>query len=147
METQVSYKRLIDEHARIDERTQLLTELVSAAEPDVPAVLIALSDLSCELTQHLAHEDSFIYPRMIAARDTELAESASAFVHDFAALRSDWCLYLTEWTSDAIAGDWQTFQQETRAILARLATRVWAEDELLYPAAFRNGLIPLRGTG
>lgn len=140
----MSYERLIAEHARIDVQVELLTELVGADQPDVAAVVIALSDLSGALSSHLAHEDSNIYPQMIAARNTELSEAASRFVEEFATLREDWGLYLSEWGSEAIAGDWQNFRAETRAILARLAKRVRAENDLLYPAAFRNGLIALR---
>ena len=140
----MSYERFIAEHARIDASGEALLELTGADQPDVPAVIIALSDLSCELTGHLAHEDSLIYPRMIAARNTELSETASHFVEEFAALRADWDVYLREWGSDAIAGDWQEFREQTRSILARLAKRVRAENDLLYPAAFRAGLLPLR---
>lgn len=143
----MSYERLIAEHDRIDAKVAELSALVGAETPDVAAVVIVLSDLSGAVSEHLAHEDSLIYPRMISASHTELSEVALGFVDQFAALTADWGLYLREWGSEQIAGDWQGFRGETRAIMARLAARIGAENELLYPAAFRNGLIPLRGRG
>ena len=140
----MSYERLIGEHARIDQAVEDMLHLVAGAIPDVDAVLLKLTDLACELGEHLAHEDSFIYPRMIAARDTAMADTARRFVREFATLRHDWSLYLGEWTGETIAADWDNFRTETLAMMARLAARVSAENELLYPAALQNGVIPLR---
>ena len=113
--------------------------------PDVPAVSAALSHLAEELTYHLAHEDSFIYPRMIESTVGQVASVARQFVDEFDALTADWKVYLREWLPDCIAGDWDGFRQETDALLARLAARVRAENSVLYSAALNHGLIALRG--
>lgn len=143
----MSYEQLISEHARIDARIEHLLGLLDAPEPDVSGVVLALSALSLEVTEHLAHEDSFIYPKMIAATSTEMSEAALSFVGEFATLRLDWSLYLSEWSGEAVAADWDNFRAETRTILNRLTARVSAENELLYPAAFREGVISLRSRG
>lgn len=140
----MSFERLIAEHALIEATARQLLELASAARCDLPAVAQTLERLASELTDHLAHEDSFIYPRMIAAENTEMAEAAQGFVDEFSTLRTDWSRYLGEWTGDAIASDWHRFGEETRVLLTRLAKRVRAENDLLYPAALRSGVIPLR---
>jgi iron-sulfur cluster repair protein YtfE (RIC family) len=140
----MSYQRLMDEHDRIDAALATLSVLAEAATPDLPAVVIGLSDLAGELERHLAHEDSFIYPRMMSGAPGGASDVASAFVADFAVLREDWGLYLHEWTSDGIAADWTGFGHETRSMIARLADRVKAENKLLYAAALQTSVIPLR---
>ena len=143
----MSYERLIAEHARIDLAVNEMLGLVGEATPDAGAVLHTLGDLAEELRAHLAHEDSLIYPDMIAAQGTAMSDTASAFVTEFAELRHDWGLYLGEWSSETIEADWETFRAETASIMNRLAARVCAENELLYPAALHNCVIPLRAAG
>lgn len=140
----MSYERLIDEHAQIDVVLERLRALVEAETPDLPAVTIALSNASSELTHHLAHEDSFIYPRMIGGESDVARDAATAFVSDFAALRDDWALYLSEWNAECIGSDWQTFRAATLTMIERLAKRVEAENTVLYAAALRESIIPLR---
>jgi iron-sulfur cluster repair protein YtfE (RIC family) len=142
----MNYERLIAEHARIDLAVGDMLGLVGEATPDVDAVVLKLSDLAGELREHLAHEDSFIYPAMIAARDTLISDTAKNFVAEFAALRHDWGLYLSEWSAETIQTDWETFRTETRSMMNRLAARVSAENELLYPAALQHGVISLRSS-
>jgi hypothetical protein len=140
----MSYETLIAEHAKIDAALDRMRALVEPAAPDVPAVVLALSALAGELHHHLAHEDSFIYPRMIAGRSAESAAAAHGFIVEFAELRRDWGLYLGEWDSECIAADWAGFQAETQRMIARLADRVKAENELLYNVALQSGAIRLR---
>ncbi|RYY29012.1 MAG: hemerythrin domain-containing protein [Sphingomonadales bacterium] len=140
----MSYERLMREHARIEIAVQHLLELVSAPEPDLGCVTIALSDLSQELSEHLAHEDSFIYPRMIQGNNALMRDAARAFSAEFASLRDDWSLYLREWSAECIGGDWAHFVQQTKAILERLQCRIDAENNILYTAALRESVIMLR---
>ena len=141
----MSYERLLFEHDSIDRALARLQRLTDASVPDVPAVSHALSDLARELADHLAHEDSFIYPRMIESSVGHVASIARSFVDEFVALTGDWKTYLVEWLPDCIAGDWDGFKRDTDAIAERLAARVRAENGVLYSAALNHGLIPLRG--
>jgi hypothetical protein len=146
-EAPVSYEKLIAEHGLIDAALARLAVLVKDDTPDLDGVTLALSNLSHELSTHLAHEDGFIYARMIGSSRPEGEAVASAFVAEFAALRHDWGLYLGEWNRECIAADWQNFRHETHSMAARLAARVAAENELLYTMALRIGVIALRHTG
>ena len=140
----MSYERLIAEHGRIDMALGRLQLLIEADAPDAGAVTICLSDLSCELTAHLEYEDSFIYPRLIASSDRQTSTTAREFVEDFAQLREDWELYLSEWNRDCIVADWAQFRHYTHVMIARLTERIRAENELLYAAALQAGAIRLR---
>jgi iron-sulfur cluster repair protein YtfE (RIC family) len=140
----MSYEKLIAEHAQIDRALERLQVLIACRAPDVPSVVIALSLLADELTHHLAHEDSFIYPRMTGGDNPESAAIAEAFVAEFSELTHDWQLYLGEWNSECIAEDWAHFRHDTEKMIARLAHRVRAENELLYTVALKTSAIPLR---
>lgn len=140
----MSYERLLFEHDQIDRALAKLRRLTEAAVPDVTAVSIALSELASDLSDHLAHEDSFIYPRMIESSVGHVASIARHFVDEFVALTGDWKTYLVEWLPESIAGDWAGFKRDTDAIIARLAARVRAENSVLYSAALNHGLITLR---
>jgi iron-sulfur cluster repair protein YtfE (RIC family) len=144
MEDEMSYERLIAEHARIDAILGRLKALVEADQPCASLAMLALSDLSSELSHHLEHEDSFIYPRMIVGQDQTARDVAWRFVTDFAALREDWQVYLAEWNTECIVEDWAMFCRESEAMIARIARRVRAENELLYTAALASGAIQLR---
>lgn len=140
----MSYERLIAEHGRIDMALGRLQRLIEADTPDTAAVTIALSDLSHELTHHLEFEDRIIYPRIIASAIPEISAAVQGFAEDFAQLTADWRLYLGEWNAECIAGDWEGFAFQTRTMIARLAERVRAENELLYAAALQVSAIRLR---
>lgn len=140
----MSYERLIDEHAQIDIARVRLQCLMDTDTPDVGAVVVALSDLARQLADHLAHEDSFIYPRMIAGSNTESSSTANNFVSEFADLRRDWLLYVAEWNGERIAADWARFRSESERMNLWLEQRVRAENELLYAMALKTNAIPLR---
>ena len=112
--------------------------------PDVPAVSAALANLATQLSDHLAREDSFIYPRMIESSVGRVSSIARRFIEEFDSLTADWKTYLAEWLPDCITGDWDGFRHETEAIIARLAARVRAENNVLYSTALSHGLITLR---
>jgi iron-sulfur cluster repair protein YtfE (RIC family) len=140
----MSYERLIAEHGRIDMALGRLQRLIDEDLPDSLAVVIGLSDLSRELSAHLAFEDSFIYPRMIASANPQASATAQEFIEDFAQLGQDWRVYQGEWNAECIAADWAEFRHQTRAMIARLAERGRAENQLLYAAALQAGAIRLR---
>ena len=140
----MSYERLMREHALIENAVKHLQVLVAAETPDVGVVVIALSDLSGELDAHLAHEDSFIYPRMIQGDNELLRDAANAFAAEFASLRVDWMMYLGEWNGECIAADWAHFREVTVEILDRLQRRIDAENNILYTVALRENVFALR---
>lgn len=146
MQDQIDFFRLVSEHDTIDAGIDALKRLTTAAEMDLEAVLAALATLSVDLREHLAHEDSFIYPMMIEQDRTNSHEVAQSFVSEFAALRADWNAYLAEWTADCIEADWGNFCWQTASMMTRLGLRVMRENEVLYLRALQNGRIRLRET-
>ena len=140
----VSYESLIAEHDRIAVQIARLESLIASDRPDTNGVIIALCDLSREVSHHVAHEDSFIYSRMIAGGNAESSAVATAFVAEYADVKRDWEAYLSEWSGECIAADWATFRRETAALLARIARKIRAENEVLYAVALKHNVIHLR---
>jgi len=140
----MSYQRLIAEHDRIDAALVRLLNHVDAVAPDPVDTMLALSRLSDEMREHLAREDALLYPDLIADERHAFPRIAADFEREFAELRDDWSRYLQEWDSLSIQHDWAGFCHETHSIAERLADRVAAENRLLYAAALREGVIPLR---
>lgn len=141
----MDYERLLAEHDHIDALCRVLMRTVTVERPDLGEIMGVRADLSAALAQHLAHEDSFIYPA-IASRCGKTAQVADAFVVEFSDLVHDWAVYLAEWSAECIAADWATFRTETIAIIRRLRERVRRECELLYPTALKSGAVTLRPT-
>lgn len=143
----MSYEQLLLEHDQINRALARLLRLTEAVVPDVPAVSGALSQLAAHLLDHLAHEDSSIYPRMIHSKVGQVASIARQFIDEFEAMTADCKTYLAEWLPDCIEGDWEGFQRDTAAMAVRLQARVRAENSVLYSAALNHGLIALRACG
>jgi iron-sulfur cluster repair protein YtfE (RIC family) len=140
----VNFKLLIEEHDRIVIMAVEFERLVALAEPDMESLIALRARLSSEVVRHLAHEDAFIYPEMIEHGSERIARTARQFVEEFEDLRNDWVLFLEEWSTECIIGDWIGFREETHAIMRRLRFRVQQENEILYPMALQTGAIRLR---
>ena len=140
----LNFHRLITEHDQLDALTARLEALCRADTLDVPAVMDLRGTLAADIAQHLADEDSFIYPHMIGGGNERVAAEAQAFVDEFDELVRDWGVYLADWDADRVRADESAFRDATLAIAARVRTRVRRENEQLYPLALRTGAIRLR---
>ncbi|OYY89972.1 MAG: hypothetical protein B7Y45_09625 [Sphingomonas sp. 28-66-16] len=140
----MNISRLITDHDRIDRIVVGLASIVDSPVPAPAGASSKLAELAEALTEHLGHEDSFIYPAIIAGDKTVFSTAATDFVRQFEALRRDWDNYLHAWTSAGIALAWPDFCRETQAMMIRLAARVRAENELLYMTALQQGVITLK---
>lgn len=139
----MSIDRLIKEHDGIDHAIGNMATAITSSTSDAVTATLALSDLAEQLRCHLAHEDSYIYAEAARDANSGFAKTAEQFITEFKELRADWDIYLREWTTDCMTVDWAGFQAETRSIIARLADRVKAENEVLYTAGLQHGVIPL----
>jgi iron-sulfur cluster repair protein YtfE (RIC family) len=91
--------------------------------------------LARELIAHLAIEDRYLYPAMIARCGSEGAKVAARFRAEMGDLAERFTEYMAGWSDPRIAEDWPGFRDETRAILATLAHRIALENDALYPLA------------
>ena len=137
-----SFIELLKDHTLILSASAKLLAIVEEPKAAPGAAFDALRRLSAQLDAHLHAEDKFIrQDDDLGHKDFEaLAAEHGAKFDD---LVSGWSTYLREWTEENIAEDWATFAFDTRHILARLDEQVEAENQALYPAALKHGLIRL----
>ncbi len=137
-----NFVELLKDHALILAAANALTGITRSDEPRPESAFDALRRLSRLLDTHLRAEAEFL----VADQDHghhEFAALASEHGERFDDLVQEWGVYLREWSEENIASDWATFTDATAWIIDRLTAQVEAENESLYPAALRYGLIRL----
>lgn len=128
-------RRLRSEHASL---AAIATEMAALADPKQPnaAALSALRWRLCrELLAHLATEDRFLYPRLLASADENTARTAREYALEMGGLANIFTLYMENWTAERIANHWSEFCVETTGLLTALGTRIQKENTVLYPLA------------
>ncbi len=95
-----------------------------------------LSRLGVKIGMHLAMEDKALYPRMVAAADATIADTAKKFQEEMGGLGGAFATYKAKWaTASAIEADAGTFTTETKGIAQALGDRIKREEAQLYPMA------------
>ncbi len=120
-----------------------MRHLVSHHRPGDDAIVIAteLARLLGVLRVHLAEEDEFLYPALIATNDGIAAELAERYRVEMGSLAWDVEDFMRHWSSSAvIAQSFEAFQSDLDRILGALAARIKRENVSLYPVA--DTLIP-----
>ena len=137
-----NFVELLKDHALILSTARSLTSITRGAEPDAGAASAALRHLARLLASHLRAEAEFINADHDFGHDdfTALAKQHGERFED---LVKAWEAYLREWDEDGIRADWPGFVWATDWIVERINDQVEAENESLYPAALRYGLIRL----
>lgn len=133
---------LMKDHALILAAANALCAITGEAEPHPEQAGAALGRLRRLLETHLRAEDEFLNVDRQHGR-AEFAALAVEHGARFEDLVQAWSAYLAEWTQESIGSDWDRFGRTTGWIVGRLAEQLQAEDEALYPAALRYGLIRL----
>lgn len=137
-----SFIELLKDHTLILAATENLATLAQAAEPRPDAAFDALRRLARLLEMHLRAEADFIGLDRDHGRQ-EFTALAAEHGERFEALVDEWGVYLREWDEENIRTDWVHFAKATRWMVERLNEQVDAENQSLYPAALRYGLIRL----
>ena len=137
-----NFVELLKDHALILSATKSLAAVVHAREPDADAAFASLRQLARLLDNHLRAEAEFIDANNSCGKGdfTALAAEHGARFDD---LVTEWGIYLLEWTQENIRADWTTFATTTDWMVRGLNEQVEAENQSLYPAALRYGLIRL----
>jgi hypothetical protein len=119
------------QHESISELAAALAAEVS--KPSYSPVAAIRWKLARELIAHLAVEDRWLYPTLIASPDHEAAETAKQFKDEMGGLSDVFTAYMRKWSDQQIASEWSTYCAETKSFLASLKDRVARENRELYP--------------
>ena len=91
-----------------------------------------------KLLIHLAAEDDALYPKLIAAADHEISDTAKRFKDEMGGLKEDFLAYQAQWgRAEHIQKDPAGFVRETQRLFKALGNRVEREDTVLFPLADR----------
>ncbi|MBO9670134.1 MAG: hypothetical protein J7485_06430 [Sphingobium sp.] len=137
-----NFVELLKDHALILSATKSLTAITRASTADGSAAFASLRQLARLLDNHLRAEAEFINAENHFGKG-DFAALAEQHGERFDDLVGEWSTYLLEWTEENIRADWPTFVEATDWMVGRLAEQVEAENQSLYPAALRYGLIRL----
>ncbi|MBO9581207.1 MAG: hypothetical protein J7498_09985 [Sphingobium sp.] len=137
-----NFVELLKDHALILSATRSLTAITRSSAANSGAAFASLRQLARLLDSHLRTETEFIKVEHHFGKG-DFSALAEAHSERFDDLVAEWSTYLLEWTEDNIREDWATFAAATDWMVKRLEEQVETENELLYPAALRYGLIRL----
>jgi hypothetical protein len=137
-----NFVELLKDHALILSATRSLTAITLTADTDAGAAFAAVRQLARLLDNHLRAEAEFIDANHRIG-DGDFAALADQHGERFDDLVEEWGTYLREWTQENIRADWLSFAEATRWIVERLNEQIEIENQSLYPAALRYGLIRL----
>ncbi len=97
-----------------------------------------LTHFAGKLLIHLAAEDDALYPKLIAAADREISDTAKRFKDEMGGLKEDFLAYQAIWgRTEYIQKDPAGFVRETQRLFKALGNRVEREDTVLFPLADR----------
>ena len=93
------------------------------------------------LRSHLASEDEWFYPAMIASFDDRVSATAAEFQVDMGDLAERLEAFERRWSSSAVIRTrFARFRTEAFALFAAFDQRIAREDHMLYPLAELSGI-------
>ncbi|CQR75029.1 hypothetical protein SOV_35330 [Sporomusa ovata DSM 2662] len=93
-----------------------------------------LARLSGIIKMHLASEDKFVYPVLIKHTDSQIRNTAEAFVNEMGELAKVFEKYKMKFLgSSKIAENAADFLVESKIVFSALSERIKKENSLLYP--------------
>ncbi len=130
--------RLRQQHDSATIMTDHLRNLVRRDRPGDYAIEIAtqLARLLNVLRIHLAEEDEYLYPTLIAIEDRNAAALAQRYQLEMGSLASNLEDFMQRWSSSAvIALNFAAFKIALDLLLGALLARIECENATLYPIA------------
>lgn len=117
------------------------------SETEAYGLGMQLAKLSGLLRIHFAQEDKALYPYMAASEHPDAVATAAAFQDEMGGLGAVYADFAGKWSSGrVIAGNFDGFRNDARAVFAALADRIERENTILYPLAEAIGPDQIRLT-
>lgn len=124
-----------------EELLALAGKLASCLVPDSlksnpKDVLSLLAQFAAKLNVHLSMEDKALYPKLLNSSDEKCKTTAKEFLNEMGGIKKVFETYSAKWSnSDAISSEADLFIQESKDLIATLASRIEKENRVLYPMA------------
>lgn len=134
---------LKDDHRQL---AGLMLDLVNSLQgfhgPDQAySITVQLARLGKLLRVHLASEDEWFYPAMMACDQPLAAALATDYRDEVGGIAEDVEAFLARWNgSRVIANGFERFRPQLVALLRKIESRIEREDDELYPLAMKLGI-------
>ena len=131
------------QHSQASQLMLRLIDLIKAHRPEDDAypITLQLAQWVSLLRGHLACEDAWFYPAMIASSDAKAVATAREFQTDMGHLAERLEAFDRRWSSSAVIGaDFPCFRSAAFRLFAAFDRRISREDQTLYPLAERRGV-------
>lgn len=131
------------QHAALTDMLLRLVNMVEGHRPGDEAypISLQLARLIGLLRSHLASEDEWLYPAMIASHERRAAELAEHYRREMGGLAERVEAFERRWSSSSVvAAAFEAFRGDAKALFAAIDERIAREDSQLYPAADSVGL-------
>lgn len=126
---QQDIERVLKEHQMLDDAASSLEQSMSGSVQDFTQVFRSVSAFANALAEHLLGEDHVL--QAVVGKLGESRPAQGQFASDLEALRADWDEYLSVWTEQSAAAQWDLFAEHSMALLARIRRRIARENALL----------------
>lgn len=104
-------------------------------------ITVELAKLAQLLRVHLATEDEWFYPAMMASDEPVAASLAATYRDEDGGVAAAVETFMAQWNSSAvIVMGFDRFRAELIALLRSIEQRIGREDDELYPLAIRLGI-------
>lgn len=108
---------------------------------DAYPIALRLAEWVSLLRTHLASEDEWLYPAMIASDDEQASSTAIRFQTEMGYLAEGLEAFDRNWSSSAVIGArFPSFRAEAFTLFAAFDRRIAHEDQTLYPLAETKGI-------
>ena len=131
------------QHSQASQLMLRLIDLIKAHQPgdDAYPITLQLAQWVSLLRGHLACEDGWFYPAMMASSDAQAVATAIEFQTEMGHLAGRLEAFDRRWSSSAVIGtDFPRFHREAFELFAAFDLRISREDQTLYPLAERGGV-------
>jgi len=104
-----------------------------AISQDANEIRMLLSNLIGKLQYHLAIEDKFVYPNLLAYKEPKVVSTAQEFINEMGGIMKSIETYKLKWSNaHKIEAEPVDFISETQTILDKLIQRTEKENNELY---------------
>jgi len=110
-----------------------LQQKLQQAQLPIEEISKLLMEIGGKLKFHLSMEDSYVYPKALAAANSDLKAVAKKMQAEMVGISDAFGKYLTTWTKISILKDPAKFISDTKGILATLKRRIDLEEHDFYP--------------
>ena len=142
----VNYAALIADHDEIERLAHDVLYATRGPDPNISDISFRLQQLSMTISEHLSIENMVSEALDETGLKAGWGSRWSEGKASFRIIERDGSTFLSDWSADMIARDFDAFATEAEAMLATIAARIQRESAELYAVGLQHGVITLHAS-